>query len=139
MKRIYLSGPMTGMPDWNFPAFNAEAARLRALGYDVVNPADINPDTTTPYNECLRHDLQALLTCDTIAMLDGWMDSNGAHLEMHIAHRVGIKVIEAKKIVEPAVPLHDAGCLFAGEPITSEDICGCKLRVATPKSLEAVA
>lgn len=139
MKRVYLSGPMTGMPDWNFPAFNAEAARLRALGYDVVNPAEINPDTTTHYNECLRHDLQALLTCDTIAMLDGWMDSNGAHLEMHIAHRVGIKVVEAKKIVEPAVPLHDAGCLFAGEPITSEDICSCKPRVTTPKSLEVVA
>jgi hypothetical protein len=88
------------MPDFNFPAFNAEAARLRALGYDVINPVDINPDTTTPYNECLRNDLKELLNCDTIAMLDGWMDSNGAHLEMHIAHRVGIRVIEARTIIE---------------------------------------
>lgn len=103
MKRIYLSGPMSNMPDFNFPAFNAEAARLRALGYDVVNPVDINPDTTTPYNECLRADLKALLDCDTIAMLDGWMDSNGAHLEMHIAHRVGIAVVEAIRITEPAL------------------------------------
>lgn len=100
MKRVYLSGPMTGLPDFNFPAFNVEAERLRALGYDVVNPVDINPDTTTPYNECLRNDLKALLTCDTIAMLDGWMNSNGAHLEMHIAHRVGIAVVEAKTILE---------------------------------------
>lgn len=30
MKRIYISGPMSGMPEHNFPAFNAEAARLRA-------------------------------------------------------------------------------------------------------------
>ncbi|MEW6166032.1 MAG: dATP/dGTP pyrophosphohydrolase domain-containing protein [Pseudomonadota bacterium] len=98
MKRIYLSGPMTGLPDFNFPAFNAEAARLRSLGYDVVNPAELNPDFETPYDECLRVDLKALLDCDTIAMLDGWMDSNGAHLEMHIAHRVGIRVIEARRI-----------------------------------------
>ena len=31
MKRIYISGPMTGRIDLNFPAFHAEAARLRAL------------------------------------------------------------------------------------------------------------
>ena len=40
MKRIYLSGPMSGLPELNFPAFHAEAARLRALGFEVVNPAD---------------------------------------------------------------------------------------------------
>jgi hypothetical protein len=105
MKRIYISGPMTGVPDFNFPAFNAEAARLRSMGYDVVNPEEINTDTSTPYNECMRNDLKALLDCDTIAMLDGWMDSKGAHLEMHIAHRVGIKVVESRTIVDPALEM----------------------------------
>lgn len=38
--RVYLAGPMTGIADYNFPAFNAAAARLRAVGFDVVNPAD---------------------------------------------------------------------------------------------------
>ncbi len=33
MKRIYLSGLMSGLPELNFPAFHAEAARLRALGF----------------------------------------------------------------------------------------------------------
>lgn len=97
MKRVYLSGPMTGIPDFNFPAFNAEAARLRALGYEVANPAEMN-DSATPYNECLRNDLSALMTCDTVAMLDGWMNSNGAHLEMHIAHRVGMRIVMAREI-----------------------------------------
>ncbi|MCY1527250.1 hypothetical protein D9M68_623110 [compost metagenome] len=40
MKRIYLAGPMTGLPEFNYPAFHAEAARLRALGYQVENPAE---------------------------------------------------------------------------------------------------
>lgn len=100
MNRIYLSGPMTGMPQHNFPAFNAEAARLRALGYDVVNPVDINPDPGTPWHDCLRNDLKELLTCDTLALLDGWMISQGAHLELHVAHRVGMRIVEASRITE---------------------------------------
>ncbi|MBF3131496.1 DUF4406 domain-containing protein, partial [Pseudomonas aeruginosa] len=40
IQRIYLAGPMTGLPEHNFPAFHAEAARLRSLGYQVENPAE---------------------------------------------------------------------------------------------------
>lgn len=98
MKRIYISGPMTGMPEHNFPLFNAEAARLRALGYDVVNPVDINPDPGPTWHECLRKDLLALLTCDTLVLLDGWMISQGAHLELHVAHRVGMRIVEVRHI-----------------------------------------
>lgn len=101
MNRIYISGPMTGMPEHNFPAFNAEAARLRALGYDVVNPVDINPDPGVTWHQCLRNDLRALLTCDTLALLDGWMISQGAHLELNVAHRVGMRIVEARTIAVP--------------------------------------
>ena len=40
--RIYLSGPMTSLPDNNIPKFNAVAERLRAEGHFVINPADIS-------------------------------------------------------------------------------------------------
>ena len=99
MKRIYLSGPMTGLPELNFPAFNAEAARLRALGFEVVNPADLNPDPDTGWHECMRNDLKALLDCDALALLDGWQRSTGAHLEIHVAHRVGMEIVIAKEVV----------------------------------------
>ena len=39
MKRIYVAGPMSGLPAFNFPAFHEAAADLRACGFDVVNPA----------------------------------------------------------------------------------------------------
>lgn len=42
MQWIYLSRPMAGRGDFNYQTFNAEAARLRALGYTVENPAE-NP------------------------------------------------------------------------------------------------
>lgn len=43
-RRIYISGPMTGLPDFNFPAFHDAAARLRERGHEVANPAEINSE-----------------------------------------------------------------------------------------------
>ena len=97
-QRIYISGPMSGLPEHNFPAFNAEASRLRKLGYEVVNPAELNPDPGKTWKDCLRVDLLELLACDAIAMLPGWQKSEGAHLEMHVAHRVGIEIMDAATI-----------------------------------------
>ena len=91
MKRIYISGPMTGLPEFNFPAFHSAAATLRACGFEVVNPAELN-DQHKAYNDCLRADIKALCDCDVIALLPGWEGSNGAHLELHIAHRIGLEV-----------------------------------------------
>jgi len=98
MKRIYISGPMSGLPDLNFPAFHSEAARLRALGYSVENPAEINHDNEAGWHDCMRRDLAALLTCDALALLDGWQSSAGAHLEMHVAHRVGMEILIAREL-----------------------------------------
>lgn len=102
MKTIYISGPMTGRPNLNFDAFNAEAARLRALGYTVVNPAEINPDSSMSWHDCMRADIRALMDCDTVATLPGWLESSGAHLEVHIGHRVGMCIVEAASIIEVA-------------------------------------
>ena len=94
-KTIYISGPMTGMPDLNFPAFHAAAKMLRDLGHEVVNPAELNPDHTMPWGECMRKDIAALVTCDTIVLLPGWQQSRGATLEQHIAERLSMAQIEA--------------------------------------------
>lgn len=100
MKRVYISGPMTGFADFNFPAFNAEAARLRAMGLDVVNPAELNPEPGATWEQCMRKDIAALMTCDTLALLPRWELSDGANLELHIAHRVGICIVNASDIVQ---------------------------------------
>ncbi|MFZ2541677.1 MAG: dATP/dGTP pyrophosphohydrolase domain-containing protein [Gallionella sp.] len=92
MKRIYLSGPMSGLPGHNFPAFHAQAAQLRASGYIVVNPAETDHNGKS-WEDCLRTDIKELCTCDTIALMPGWERSKGANLELHVAHRVGMEVI----------------------------------------------
>ena len=100
--RLYIAGPMTGLPALNFPAFHAAAAHYRARGYEVINPAEINPDPTTDRAVCMRKDIAQLLTCHEIALLPGWQNSPGAKLERDIALQIGIKVQEAY-FLEPEV------------------------------------
>lgn len=90
--RIYVAGPMTGLPDLNFPSFHAAAARLRALGHDVVNPAEINTDPNAAWRDCMRVDIKALVDCDAIALLPGHEKSRGATLERTIAAGLGLQV-----------------------------------------------
>lgn len=93
MKRIYISGPMSGIADLNFPTFNAYAAQLRSAGFDVVNPAELNPDPGSTWNDCMRVDIRELCSCQAIALIPGWERSNGANLELHVAHRLGLEVM----------------------------------------------
>ena len=91
--RVYLAGPMSGIEALNFPAFHKAAASLRASGYDVVNPAEINSDPNAGWNACMRADIAQLVTCDRIALLPGWEKSKGARLEKHIATELGMREI----------------------------------------------
>lgn len=90
--RVYLSGPMTGLPEFNYPAFHAAAKRLRAKGLFVVNPAEIAEANSADWHALMRQDIKALCDCDALALLPGWADSKGAHLELHIAHRLGLRI-----------------------------------------------
>ncbi len=103
MKRLYLAGPMTGLPELNFPTFHAEAARLRGLGYEVVNPAEINADPTAAWLDCMRRDIQQLVLCDGIALLPGWHDSRGANVERTLAAGLGLAVEFAADLVRPCI------------------------------------
>lgn len=90
--KLYLAGPMTGYPDLNFPHFHATAAQLRLQGHEVVNPAEINADTSAEWAACMKQDIAQLVTCDGIAVLTGWDASRGARLEHHIATALGMPV-----------------------------------------------
>lgn len=103
MKRVYLAGPMSGIPEFNFPAFHAMASALRGAGFDVVNPAEINGpaavDAGMTWADCMRADIAQLVTCDGIALLPGWENSRGATLEHHIAKALGMHVAMAAHLI----------------------------------------
>lgn len=106
--RVYIAGPMAGIPQHNFPAFAAAAVKLIEAGHQPVSPADgVDPDIaeiaemmgmqyreTKMYKNFLRLDLKLVLDCDAIQLLEGWEKSRGAQLEVHVARAVGIEVWE---------------------------------------------
>jgi DNA-binding transcriptional regulator YdaS (Cro superfamily) len=96
---IYLSGPMTGKPELNFPAFNAEAARLRNLGLRVINPAEVDLPPDSDWAEFMRIDLADMLEhCDTVGTLPGWERSKGASTEVYLARQLGMRVVRASSL-----------------------------------------
>lgn len=100
--RLYISGPMTGIPDWNFPAFNAAAEVLSEYGYDVSNPAGGGADSGKSWADYLKEDIRLLLDCDGVATLPGWTASRGACLEVHIARSLGMPVRAWHEWLSPA-------------------------------------
>lgn len=91
---LYVSGPMTGRPDFNYPAFNAMAAKLRLAGHTVFNPAEnFGGDTSRARAEYMRLDIQMVLMAEAVVVLDGWEHSRGARLEVAIARELGIDVL----------------------------------------------
>lgn len=93
IKRVYVAGPMTGLPDFNFPAFNAMADKMRSEGWHVENPAEHGHIEGAQWSDYLRSDIALLATCSAIVFLPGWSKSKGALLEFHIANQVGIEFI----------------------------------------------
>ena len=85
--KFYLSGPMRGLPQSNFLAFNKASAMLEKAGYAVYNPTGgkEQPEGDEQLSDVFSCHLEELLKCDAIAVLIGWGTSNGAKLEMAVA------------------------------------------------------
>ena len=94
MVKLYLSGPMRNLPDFNFAEFNRIAKIIR-FKYEVwlTNPAEsFGGRKDLSRAEYMRKDIESLLKVDGIVMMDGWENSKGATLELEIAKELGLKL-----------------------------------------------
>lgn len=106
MKRIFLSGPMSGLPLDNYPAFNDATAKLRALGYEVLNPAENQKQPT--WEAYMRLALRQLTYCDMVAQLPGWELSSGASKEFVNASWLKIPCVAIDELLYPGVDIDAA-------------------------------
>lgn len=112
--KIYLAGPMRGIPKFNYPAFHSASKKLREDGHDVFSPAerDLERDGKDWGSEhgdgdlaaaqangfCLRtalgDDLAWICSeAEAVALLPGWEKSKGASAEKATAEALGLKVM----------------------------------------------
>jgi hypothetical protein len=95
MDKMYLSGPMTGLPNYNHELFNRVAQEFRQVGFSVCSPAEFfDGDITKERKEYMREAVKYMLEADTIVLLPGWQESKGARLEAAIATELDLTIVE---------------------------------------------
>ena len=123
---IYISGPMSGYPDANRPAFFAAQDRLQRAysGHEhcFINPAQL--DAYEPLGEgatwyqYLRRDIPHLVKCTAIVVIEGWRQSRGAQLEVYIGRALGMPIFEERK---GAMHLPEETCLQEAQRLVYGD------------------
>lgn len=114
---VYIAGPMTGYPQFNFPAFEEAARTLRALGIKVISPAEMDEElgiadaakaSTTgqldaagkiggnTWGDLLARDVKIIAdqVKDGVVVLQHWERSKGAKLEVTVALLAGKHVYQ---------------------------------------------
>jgi hypothetical protein len=125
--KVYIAGPMTGLPQFNVPLFDHVARQLRSQGYEVVSPAELDsPEmraaalkskdgapapvehaTGETWGDVLARDVKVLSDhgIEGIVLLPGWYKSRGATLETTVGLLNGLKFFQWQVEEELPTPL----------------------------------
>jgi Domain of unknown function (DUF5664)/Domain of unknown function (DUF4406) len=117
MNYWYISGPMRGIPKYNFPLFDELRDELKLMGFQVVSPADhdreVEPNVEetehyakgdpsfnangSKFHQLIGWDLRMIAhpDCAGIVLLPGWENSTGAQHERYVAEACGKKICVA--------------------------------------------
>ena len=94
--KVYISGKITGLPIAEARAkFEKAEIMFKEKDLEPVNPFKVCKDIEGPYTtweEYMVRDLEALLGCNAIYMLDNWGASKGARVEHAVAQALGLVV-----------------------------------------------
>lgn len=119
IKSIYIAGPMSGIPEFNFPKFFEVERKLIRQGYNVFNPANKSNETAVvehssygegdalalvssgwDFRQAYIWDTTKVIQANAIYMLKGWENSPGARGEHAVAMAMKSKYPDYEIIYE---------------------------------------
>ena len=91
--KIYISLPITGRDIKDVEVASRVAADVIAKnGHTPVSPLNVSPDPDATYAQHMGNDIKALLECDAVLLMPGWIASKGCRLESIAAMIYGKRV-----------------------------------------------
>lgn len=99
---VYISGPMTGLPDYNRTAFFAAEKWLKEQGAIVLNPA-YSPDGLPSHEAYMTIALAMLRVAQFVFLLPNYRNSKGVAMELELAKEMGIPICHASDHAVPGV------------------------------------
>lgn len=125
--KVYVCGPMTGVPHFNFPAFVAAVEDLREKGFEVVSPHELDSPSAKKaaeesldgdpshyadndsWGNMLARDVKIIADrgVEAIVCLPGWENSRGAKLETFVGRLCGLQLLEYPNLNKIHVDLID--------------------------------
>lgn len=112
----YLSGPMAGYPEHNFPAFEYAQRVLDSRGYQVISPHLVENDPDD-WAGSLRKDLKIMMSaCQGLILLRGWPQSRGARLELQTAVALDWPVLYFDETTSQLLDMNKPGSQLIAAP-----------------------
>ena len=110
--KVFISSKMTGLKNFGYENFLNKEKELRALGFDVLNPADIGLKYgfDKPYAFYIRRSLQMLLQADAVVCFGDYAHSSGSKFEYIVAKVSGIPIF-IEKIPKAIIDIMQVGPL----------------------------
>lgn len=94
MKKCYIAGKISDLPIAEYTAnFKNAALKLESMGFNPVNPVELNHDHDKTWLSYMREDLSEMLKCDALFAMSNYKESKGAQIEISLAINLGIPVI----------------------------------------------
>lgn len=88
---LYVIGPMAKNENLNRDAFEDAQDKLWGAGYHVLTPYDVvSPNMS--YGKAMKASINTMLTCDGVALLEGWDENKNTKLEKEVAIECGLYV-----------------------------------------------
>lgn len=95
-KVYYLSGPMSGIPDFNYPSFVKISEELRDAGIKIESPHENvwppnheNLSEPQLWQAMMGKSMLQMTRCNGIILISGWPQSKGARRELEFAYGKG--------------------------------------------------